>query len=145
MHIDDTHYPIVLTTIDLNPTAQEIEAFFARSRGIADRAIREGSYYVSIMVAAGAFSPLQRAKLAEEVKKTSDEQVRRSLNTFLVVESAVMRGALMAMKWIAAEKIGTVTPVASWGEGLELAITTLRDKGIRLPPSVARLRMRRVG
>jgi hypothetical protein len=145
MHIDDTHYPIVLTTIDLNPTAREIEAFFAKSRGIADRAIREGSYYVSVMVAAGAFSPVQRAKLAEQVKKTSDEQVRRSLNTFLVVESAVMRGALMAMKWIAADKIGTVTPVASWSEGLELATATLRDRGIRLPPSLDRLRLRNAG
>jgi hypothetical protein len=145
MKIDDTHYPIVLTTIDAHATPQDIERFFAAMRRLGDRAIREDSYYVSISVVAATFAPLLRAKIAEEVKKTTDAQLRRSLATFVVVSSPLVRGALTAAKWMAPDSLRTVTPVASWDEALELATSALRARSIPLPPAISRLRVRAAG
>jgi hypothetical protein len=142
MRIDDTHYPIVLTTSDATATPEQIERFFAAMRALGDRAIREDSYYVSISVVATAFAPLLRAKIAEEVKKTSEAQLRRSLGTFAIVASPVVRGALTAAKWLAPDSLRTVTPVASWDEALDLATAALRTRGIPLPPAIGRLRVR---
>ncbi len=145
MHVDDTHYPLVLQRIDLHATPSMIEDCFAKMRRIGDRAIRDDTYYASIAVPSGAFSPLQRAKLAEEIQKTSMEQLRRSLGTFVVIENGAVRGALIAVRWLANDKLGNVTPVASWSEALDLATAALRSKGIALPASLDRLRVRSVG
>jgi hypothetical protein len=145
MKIDDTHYPIVLTTSDPGATPEDIERFFAKMRALGDRAIREDSYYVAIAVVSVAFAPLLRAKIAEEVKKTSQVQLKRSIGTFAVVSSPVVRGALTAAKWMAPESLRTVTPVATWEEAMDLAISALRAKGVPLPATIGRLRVRAAG
>lgn len=145
MQIDDSHYPLVVQTIDLHASPATIEAFFAKMRRLGDRAIREDTYYASISVPAGAFSPVQRAKLAEEIQKSTAAQLQRHLGTFVVVENQLVRGALIAVRWLANDKLGRVTPAASWSEALELAVAALRAKGIVLPANLDRLRMRSVG
>jgi hypothetical protein len=140
MQIDERHFPIVIQRIDANATPDQITRFFADMRRLADRAIREDAYYVSISVPSGAFGPLQRAKLAEEIKKSTPEQDRRSLGTFVVIQSALVRGALTAVRWMAPENLRTVTGVTTWNEALDGAAATLRKKGLRLPATFDRLR-----
>jgi hypothetical protein len=140
MQIDERHFPIVIQTTDANATPEQIARCFADMRRLADRAIREDTYYVSISVPAGAFGPLQRAKLAEEMKKSTPEQDRRSLATFVVVQSTLVRGALTAVRWMAPDNLRTVVAVASWSEALDGAAATLRKHGLRLPATFDRLR-----
>jgi hypothetical protein len=140
MTIDDTHYPIVLQTIDPEATVAMIERFFAEMRRIADRAIREDTYYVEITDCPAVFPPVQRAKLTEEIKKSSLAQQKRSLGTFVIVESGLVRGALTAVKWMVPESLKNVTPVASWDEAFGRATATLRANGIPLPATLGRRR-----
>jgi hypothetical protein len=145
MEIDDTHYPIVLQTIDREATVAMIQRFFTETRRMADRAIREGSYYVEIIDCPVAFPPLLRAKLAEEIKKSSAAQRQRSLGTFVIVENDLVRGALTAVRWMAPESLQKVTAVASWDAAFDRAVATLRSHGIPLPATIDRLRVRATG
>jgi hypothetical protein len=145
MTIDDTHYPIVLQTIDPQATVSMIERFFEEMRRMADRAIREGTYYVEITDCPAVFPPLQRAKLAEEVKKSSPAQRKRSLGTFVIVDNALVRGALTAVKWMVPDSLQKVTAVASWDEAFDRAAATLGARGIPLPATLGRRRLRAAG
>jgi hypothetical protein len=144
MQIDDRHFPIVIQTIATDATSDQIARFFAETRRLADRCIREDRYYVSITLVAGAFAPVQRARLTEEIKKATPEQERRSLATFVVIPNALVRGALTAVRWMAPDSLRTVYAVGTWSEALDGAVAELRARGVRLPRTFDQLRERAV-
>jgi hypothetical protein len=134
--VDD--YPLVLMSIREGAAAREdLNTMFARYHDVSVKAIQRGTYHASICVSPGALTPTDRKHLAELTEKVPAAELERTVGSFVVVEQAVVRGALTAVRWLS-PKFMIVEPVASVGEALDASKARLAQRGVEVSADALR-------
>jgi len=133
--VDDTHFPVVVSTWIGAPTERAVRGYFAWLHELLPRAIREGTPLVNVTDSGLAGLPsgdVRRliADLTVEWERSGAD--KQAVSSFVVVESAVMRGALRALAWLHGDM--KTTQFATCEEALEAAIQVLARARRPAPP-----------
>ncbi len=128
------HWPIVSVELGESTTDAEHDEIFRRWEAIFARRERFAGITDTRRVR-DVGSAKQRARVAEWTKSVGSVVARYSLGHAVVVDSALVRGALTAIGWVhrspAPERyVGTVP--AAW----DYCLGNLKAAGIDVPPSV---------
>jgi hypothetical protein len=102
LELDSDHFPLIVARWRGLVDAAEAEQFIRWYQGMIDRAQRENLYLVSVSDSrAGAtMGSTERKRMVDWMNALSLERQRVTTGVFVVVESAVGRGILMAFKWM---------------------------------------------
>jgi hypothetical protein len=125
------HWPIVVVEMGESPTDAEHEAIFRSWEAVFARHEKFVGLTDTRRVR-NVGSAKQRARIAEWARSIAEPVSRYSLGHAIIVDSALVRGALTAIGWVhrspAPEKyVGT--PLAAW----DYCIGNLRAAGIEVP------------
>jgi hypothetical protein len=130
--IDDSRQPLVLVTFDGALTEPEFDDYLERMSRLLERRMKN----VTVLDARKATSPTatQRAKQAAWLKTNRALLQEYSCGSVFVIESALVRGGLTAILWVAPMPVAHAV-VATLEEGERWAFARLRAAGVPLPPS----------
>jgi hypothetical protein len=130
--IDDSRHPLVLVTFHGSLSEPEFDDYLERMSRLLDRHRKN----VTVFDARKAKSPTatQRAKQAAWLKTNRVVLEQYSCGSVFVIDSALVRGGLTAILWIAPMPVAHAV-VATLEEGERWAFDRLRAAGVPLPPS----------
>lgn len=131
--LDDRYEPIVIATWYDAPEQHAIRRFFEWNLGVIERARRTGGY-VLISDANNASRPagLERKLIAELTDAMPADAVELAIGNYVVVDNALIRGAMAAMQWLSRTP-WTAVNVATHREALERAMQDLARAEMRPP------------
>ena len=109
--VDDRHFPVVVSTWYGDPTEAIVRRYFDWLSGIIERSRSESVPYVLITDATYAKRPQPsvRQVVAELTDAMPPYTAEINIGNYVVVESALIRGALTAMQWISRQTWTSVT------------------------------------
>lgn len=127
------HWPVVIVTWVGDNDEGAIRAFFEWNDEVVVRA-RERGGYLMISDADGAEGPpvMMRRLVAELTDAIAPDAKELSLGNYIVLSSALLRGALTAMQWISRDKWAT-KQVGSMQEAISLAFVDIDIGGKSRP------------
>jgi hypothetical protein len=128
--INTDHYPFVLSSYrgDSFPEPMLV-AMFEKTAKIAEKAIADGSHHVVLTLGGANMNAAQRKIVADLLVDFPAEYMERAVGSFVIVPSALVRGAMTALRWIA-PKLVMVESVASIEEAVRQGAARLRERGI---------------
>lgn len=129
INLDVTRYPIVFIEFVGQISNGELAEYFDKQRAITQKALRDGSFYVTISMGSLALSREQRTMISCWIDSIPEEESARVLGSFVVMDSVMIRGILIAIKW-QSRRLKNVYSVASRAEGIRKANTLLSVHGI---------------
>lgn len=131
LHVDTSRFPIVVMTVSGRVTSSDLEHMMVRY----DALLAKGERYFNVVIqeaGADGFDAVQR-KLIADWQRAQEARVKKvNVGSAIVLTSAMMRGALTALQWLAPPP----TPQRSFStreEAMEWARASLREAGIELP------------
>jgi hypothetical protein len=130
--IDESRHPLVLVTFDGALSEPEFDDYLRSMSRFIDRRTKN----VTILDARKAKSPTatQRAKQAAWLKTNRVALQEYSCGSVFVIDSALVRGGLTAILWIAPMPVAHAV-VATLEEAERWAFARLRAAGVSPPPS----------
>ena len=132
--VEAKFYPFLLMSIQGDRQAEaEYLGMFEATEAVARKAIREKTRHVCISVGGGAMSASERRFVATRVAASPAEFRRVVIASFVVVDSAVFRGVLTALRWLAPSLVG-IGAVGSIDAAMAAADETFRAHGIGVDP-----------
>jgi hypothetical protein len=88
---------------------------------------------------ANVLTARQRKRVSNWYRECADQVRRINVGTAVVIESALVRGAMTAFNWLI-EPVAQQRNVANMREGIEYCIRCLETASIHVPPAVIALR-----
>ncbi len=139
IEIDETYWPLVVVRFPHEPVGAA--AFSAYLEGLSALLERKQTYatFTDTRTMTDVISAKQRSELSAWIESHADDIGRYSAGTALVVRSAVIRGVLVAINWIRPPP-NPQRVFATYPEGLEWALSQLRDSGALSTAAAARTR-----
>jgi hypothetical protein len=134
---DVRHFPVLIATWFGEPTERLVRHYFAWSDEVAREAYvrRERYVIVSDNVNAVRPSPRTRALIADLIDAGPAATTDRIIASFVVFDSALVRGAVTAMQWLS-KKDWRLTTTATVQEAIAGALGVLAKHGLRRPPGL---------
>jgi hypothetical protein len=136
IEVDDTMWPLVVIRYNGPRTEADWHAMFAAYDRMHTR--RERFATINDTTSSPLPSAVERSMIGEHAKRHEDATRRYLVATCMVIENAIMRGALTAIHWVyrPAYKLFIC---ATLHEAYVVAARELREEGIALHPQHARL------
>lgn len=132
--IDDSLYPVIVQTMHGVVCDEDLDAMMSWY----ERFLRDGRRHALIVHAEAGHRPLtaaQRKRIADWQNRVIDRARPSSVGTAVILESAVQRGALTTLNWIAPPP-APQKAVATMREALDFCIERLEAAGIEVPEPV---------
>jgi hypothetical protein len=128
--LDLAAYPFVLQGFPRGrkPRA-ELDALFDQMEAVGHRAVESGAVHVVVAVGDEGFTADERKIIADHMARAPAAEAARVVGAFAVVESALARGVLTALKWLA-PKVIPVVAAGTPDEAIDLAERCLREHGV---------------
>jgi hypothetical protein len=136
IEVDDTMWPLVVIRYNGPRTDADWHAMFAAYDRIHAR--RERFATINDTTNAPLPSAVERAMIGEHAKGHDDATRRYLVATCMVIENAIMRGALTAIHWVYKPHYNLFI-CATLREAYVVAARQLQAEGIAVHPSHARL------
>jgi len=143
--IDERTKPVIVTSWFGEATERIIDEYFdwSSSRLARARAARERLVLLNDTFAIERPTPMVRKRLAERTKAQSVEDQRAVvLGSVVVIESALVRGAVTALGWIL-PSLSESQFVASIDEAIDRSLAILAKEGLPPPAGFSRATYRR--
>lgn len=133
--LDETYFPVLIATWSGRANETTVRAFYDWSARVMRRARQEGARVVQISDAGQAErpDPVVRKLLAQLADAQSEEHEGVTIATIVVLESAVLRGAMTAIGWLTRRSLDVVS-VADMPTAIRRARELLTKAG-QIPPS----------
>ena len=123
-------FPLVLQRWPPEVTDADLEEFFAALDGIARRAQRQQLYYAVVVWGRSTdLDAARRRRIARWVRGMPRELRERSAGSYLVVSSAMQRGAVTALRWILPE-LHDVYAYSTIDDAVKAALSALRSRNL---------------
>jgi hypothetical protein len=131
---DIRHFPILIATWFGEPTEHLVRAYFAWSDEVAREAFERGQRYVIISDNAHAErpSPTIRKLISALIDAGPAAETDRVITSFVVFESALVRGAVTAMQWLS-RKDWNLTTSATVQLAVAGALSVLKQYRMPIP------------
>jgi len=131
---DIRHFPVLIATWFGEPTEPLVRAYFEWSDAVARDAFERGQRYVIISDNAHAMrpSPTVRKLISTLIDEGPAAETDRVITSFVVFESALVRGAVTAMQWLS-RKDWNLTTSATVQQAVAGALTALKQHGLPIP------------
>ena len=132
--IDDRYLPVLISVWIGQADMENARWYNAENRRVMQELVDRGQPYVMISDAAAAErpTPAVRKYFAELADDNVEGSEVLSLANYVVITSAVMRGALTAIGWIS-ERAARINSVGSLQEAIERALMDLDAAGVPRP------------
>ena len=128
--VNTEHYPFVLSSYRGDSFPEEmLAAMFEQTAKIARTAIADGSHHVVVTLGGANMNAAQRKIVADLLADFPQKYLERSVGSFVIVPSALVRGAMTALRWIS-PKLVMVESVATIEEAMRQGTARLRERGI---------------
>jgi hypothetical protein len=133
---DSRHWPIVIATWIGSNDVSAVRNFFAWNDEVLERA-RSGSGYLLITDADDAARPPPEVRrvVATLTDQMAGDASALNLGNYVVLTSALVRGALTAMQWISRDKWAT-TQISGMPEAIARAFEDLARAGLQAPSTL---------
>jgi hypothetical protein len=145
--LDLDSYPFILQGFPRGAkTEAEIGALFDEMAIVGRRAVESGALHVVIALGDENFTAAERRIIAHRMARAPADQAARVVGAFAVIESAIARGVLTALRWLAPRVIPVVA-AATPDEAIDLAEKCLDAQGVIPALAIierARIRARRL-
>jgi hypothetical protein len=131
LQVDTSRFPIVVMTVSGRVTPADLQHMMDRY----DALLAEGERYFNVVIqeaGADGFDAVQRKQIADWQRSREARVKEVNVGSAIVLTSALMRGALTALEWLAPPP----TPQRSFStreEAMEWARASLRQAGIEPP------------
>jgi len=122
---DLSAFPLVVSHWSTAMDSDEVNDYFDQLDRVIDRAQREGVRYVSVSCGGSNLTAAMRKVVAERASKIPTARAALNIASFVVLDNALLRGAVTAIKWISSKNMQNVFPVATLEEGLAKAKSAL--------------------
>jgi hypothetical protein len=123
-------FPLVLQRWPPEVTDTDLDSFFKELDDIARRALRMQLYYaVVVWGRATDLDAARRRRIARWVRAMPRELRERSAGSFLVMTSAMQRGAVTALRWILPE-LHDVHAFSTIDDAVNAALGALRSRNL---------------
>jgi hypothetical protein len=134
MVIDDRHGALYISTVFGAPTERLMNDYFAWYRPMIETHMRLRKPWVHVTDAleTGRPSPKVRALVAD-LTNTLPDLTGVNVGNYLVIGSALVRGAITAMQWLSRRRWDSEV-VGSMDEALRRGLADLRAAGAPVPP-----------
>lgn len=131
---DIRHFPVLIATWFGEPTESLVRAYFAWSDEVASEAHAHGQRYAIISDNSHALrpSPTVRKLIATLIDDGPAAKTDRVIASFVVFESALVRGAVTAMQWLSRQSWNLRTS-ATVQQAVGGALEALAEAGIAPP------------
>ena len=135
--LDVQHFPLLFTKFVGDVTVEMFAEYFDWVVQINQRAQAEGTKIVTVTDGTQGSRPSAdaRAYIAAKQDEIVDAYGHLSLASYVALDSALVRGALTAIGWVAKRGLA-VTPVRSIAEGVERALADFDAAGVPRPTSL---------
>jgi hypothetical protein len=128
--INTDHYPFVLASYRGEQYSEAIlQAMFTQMADIARKSIRDGTSHVAVTLGGANMNAAQRKIVSDLLAAFPAEYMDRTVGSFVIVPSALVRGAMTALRWIS-PKLVQVDSVATIEEAMRAGTARLRERGI---------------
>jgi hypothetical protein len=140
--LDDTFYPVLLSRIEEPLARAEAEAYFRKIAELADRALRNGERYVVIVTSeVETFSAAGRRAVADaQAAHLTPERIAVALAALVPFDSAIVRGAMTALRWVSPRLVDSIQPVSSLDAAVDEALRILEANRTPFRGDVSALR-----
>ena len=131
---DDRYFPIVVMRWDGLADIEAAKWGMDHLAGASKTAVARGTRLVSISDARRARRPSAEVRkyFAAESARGLPEQADVVINTYVVLDSALLRGALTAIGWLS-PSVQSVKTTATIEEAIEQALQDLEANGVARP------------
>jgi hypothetical protein len=129
--LNDTFYPVLLSRIEEPLAPKELESYFQKLAGLADRAIlKRERYVVIVMDDISKFSAAGRKQIAEvQARYVTPQRNDATLAAYASIDNAFVRGAVTAIRWFAPDLVRHLHVSASREDALDEALSALERRG----------------
>ena len=133
IELETRWFPLILQRWPAEVTDADLEEFFRALDEIARRAQRQHVHYAVLVWGRSTdLDAARRRRIARWVRAQPPELRERNTGSFLVVSSAMQRGAITALRWILPE-LQDVHAFSSIGDAAKAALSALRSKNLTAP------------
>jgi hypothetical protein len=101
VRVDSSRFPLLIVEWRGAITDQELSDFFASMDALADRAANTRQHYAVLSDGEASFSAVQRHRIAAWIAGFPALRKHWDRGNYVVIASAVGRGVLTAIKWVA--------------------------------------------
>jgi hypothetical protein len=131
-------FPVMITTFFGESNETQIRHWFDWYHGLFARLPAAGTRYVAITDATRSQRPPPtiRKLIAELTDAFPEPWTEACVATYVVLDSAIVRGALTAMQWLSSRS-WRINPVASMADALEQAIAAMTKAGMPIPAGMS--------
>lgn len=134
--VDDGAWPIVVATWFGEPTVPLVDRYFEHHDGLLERArsAQQRIVLVTDTFATERASASVRRRIVERTQAQPRDAAQLTLKSYVVLDSAIMRGVVTALAWVY-PALGQSENVGALSTALERAMGDLRAAGVT-PPSI---------
>jgi hypothetical protein len=125
IEIDTSQYPLLIQRWNGAPSTADLDAYFVEADEIADHAIASQTFYCVVVTGSLNIAAGGRKYLGAWIDTVPKVRRERNLGSFVVIDSAAVRGMLTALRWVS-NNLDEVTPVPTEVEGIRQAKERLR-------------------
>ena len=136
--VDSSLFPLVIQRFGRDVHDDDLENMIRRFQ-VLFHGGRRYALLVYCEEEANVMTARQRKRVSQWYRECADQVRRINVGTAVVIESALVRGAMTAFNWLV-EPVAQQRNVATIHEGLEYCIRCLEAAGIEVPPEVLLLR-----
>jgi hypothetical protein len=129
--LNDQFYPVLLSSISEPLKEGDLDGYFTKLVGLADRALRKGERYVVIVTnEVDALSAAGRKQvMATQARLLTPERNDVTLAAFMPLDNAFARGVVTAIRWVAPEIVKSIRFVPNLEQAMLSAIELLEAHG----------------
>ncbi len=135
--IDERSHPVIVTTWFGEATVGIVDEYYdwlgprlAQAHATGERLVLMNDTF-----AIERPTPMVRKRLAEKTEAQNPVHGKAIVGSVVVIESALVRGAVTALSWILPSLSSSVF-VGSIGEGIEASLTIVAREGLRAPSNL---------
>jgi hypothetical protein len=138
INIDSSRFPLVVQRFSRDVTDEDVEAMIQKFE-LMFHGGRRYALLVYCDADANVMSARQRRRVSDWYRECADQVRRINVGTAVVIESALVRGAMTAFNWLV-EPVAQQRNVPSLRAGIEYCITSLESAQVPVPLEVLGLR-----
>jgi hypothetical protein len=136
IELETRWFPLILQRWPADITDPDLDEFFRALDEIARRAQRQQLHYAVVVWGRSTdLDASRRRRIARWVRAQPPELRARNVGSFLVLASAMQRGAVTALRWILPE-LQDVHAFSTIGDAVKAALSALRTKNLVAPVNV---------
>jgi hypothetical protein len=136
IELETRWFPLILQRWPADITDPDLDEFFRALDDIARRAQRQQLHYAVVVWGRSTdIDASRRRRIARWVRAQPPELRERNVGSFLVLSSAMQRGAVTALRWILPE-LQDVHAFSTIGDAAKAALSALRTKNLSAPVNV---------